>query len=152
MARRENQIAADKNAGPSPKRRVVVVVCADPNLSDRAVRPDTETVVNLMIKVALAVTGFEFAENFCVLGFAAVCGRVLLSLGSSPAGAARRLMALGDFEAAAFDALFDYRWFYAALRFSGETLTLDFRRAALILVGGIFRILRSIVWGRVDLI
>lgn len=145
MAGGENQVAADKNTCPGPKRSVIVVVCADPNLSNSAIRPNAEAVVDLMVEVALAVTGFKFAQNFCVLGFVAVFWRVLLGLGDSPAGAARGLMTLGDFEAAAFDTLFDYGWFDTALGFAGETMTLDFRRAAMILVDGMFRMFRSIV-------
>jgi hypothetical protein len=143
----ENQIATDKNAGTGPKRSVIVVVCADPNLANSAMRPDAEAVVDLMVKVALAVTRFQFAKNFCVLVFAAVFWRVLLGLGDSPTGTARGLIALGEFVAAAFDALFDDRWFDTALRFSGETMTLDQGRAAMILVDGMFRMFGSIARG-----
>jgi hypothetical protein len=113
-------------------------------------RPNAEAVVDLMVKVALAVTGFQFSEDFRVLRFAAVFRCVFLGLGDSPARAARGLMTLGDFVPAAFDALFDYGRFDTVLRFSGETVTLDFGRAAVMFV--VFRMFRGIFRGFVELI
>jgi hypothetical protein len=58
---RENQIAANKNAGTGPKRSVVVMVITDPNLADGAMRPNMKTLVDLTIEVTLAITRSEFA-------------------------------------------------------------------------------------------
>jgi hypothetical protein len=69
---REDQIAPHKNTCSSPKRSIVVLFIANPDLANGAVRPNVKTIVDLMIKVALTVPRLELAENFRVLGLPSV--------------------------------------------------------------------------------
>ena len=134
MTGSENQVTADKNPGPGPERTVVILVRANPNLANSAMRPNTETFVDLKVKIVLAVTRFEFTEETCVLGFVTVLWLVFLSHRTSRTGAARGLITLGDFELASFETLFDMFWFDTTLRFAGEPTALDFRRTTMTLM------------------
>ena len=130
----ENQVTANKNPGPGPKRTVVILVRTNPDLANCAIRPNTETFVDLNVKVVLAVTRLEFTEEARVLGFVTVFRLMLLGHWTFRTRAARGLMTLGDFELASFKALFDMLWFDTALCFAGQPTAFNFRRTTMTLM------------------
>ena len=50
MTCRENQIPANENTGTGPKRTIGVMICADPDLADSAMRPHVKALVDVTVE------------------------------------------------------------------------------------------------------
>jgi hypothetical protein len=72
MARSEEQVATNENASTSPERTEGVIICANPNIANGAMRPNMETFVALMLEAMFVVVGLELTDDVCVFGFMSV--------------------------------------------------------------------------------
>jgi hypothetical protein len=72
VARSEEQIAANEDTGAGPERTEVVVIGPNPNVANRAMRPDMETFIGLVLEGMFVVVRFELTDGVGILGFVSV--------------------------------------------------------------------------------